>query len=157
MSEKEETFTVNDWQNKKVSNLLEKGRYPFEVEKIKNHTGPATMGVWLDVRVEGKLITDYLTISDLQGKKTQWSWKWNQFLFSIGFRNPNKRFEFTTKDVVGKKGLCDVSVKEEKNIITHFSPVEEATAPLTDVPPEENPPASEPEKKKEETTEDNDI
>lgn len=132
-------FPVNEWNNKPENNLLEKARYKFKVIDAVPHT--ASSGnecVKITFNVEGKRITDYLIRCDAQGKKHSMTYKFHNFLFAIGIRNTNKKFTISKNQMVGKEGLCDVSVKKDgsDNQINGYSPIEEATAPMNDVPPE---------------------
>jgi hypothetical protein len=140
------SFDVNEWENKSENNVIEKGRYRFKVINAVPHI--AVSGnecVKVTLLVEKKRITDFLIRCDSQGKRTQQTYKFHNFLFALGIRNSNKRFTISKSQLVGKEGMCDVGYKfnENKeptdNQINGYSPIEEETAPANDVPPENLP------------------
>ena len=132
-------FTVNEWENNPVYNLLPKGLYEFKVFDANQRIAKS----WNDcivvvLNVQGKRIQDWLIRCDMEGKRHQMTYKFHNFLFAIGIRNTNKKFTVSKSQMVGKTGLCDVKLNKEgtDNAIDNYSPVEESVAPMKDVPPE---------------------
>ena len=146
----EECFEVNGSTDSMASNLLEKGRYKFVVKDATNFTSSNNNKcVKLVITVEGRTIFDNLL---LEG---QMSWKWRQFLFAIGIRDKRTAFTVPKNKIVGGEGLVDIGVKDrtlgdgsiiKENKINSYSPIEEETAPIKGVEPEEET-KIEPEKK----------
>ena len=87
----EDEFDVNGATDSPSSNVLEKGRYKFEVTEIKHHTSQAgNKSARVILMVEGIRVTDYLPFEGTM------IWKWKQFLFSIGIRDKRKKFTSST-------------------------------------------------------------
>lgn len=137
----DEEFEINDWENKPQKNIIEKGRYIGEVKDIVSHVSSSGNNCAKIVMVvEGKYIYDFPIRSDSAGNKHKMSYKWHNFLYSIGIRDVNSQFRIKRSQLVGKKCLVDVSVNKEgtDNQINGYSPIEEELAPLTDIPAENN-------------------
>lgn len=138
--ENDESFEVNGSTEQMVSNILEQGRYPFEVKEATNYTSKSgNKCIKVEIDVNGKKMTDYLSI---EGKM---EWKWRQFLFAIGIRDKRTSFSVPKSKIIGVTGLVDIGTKDRtmedgtiirENITRSYSPIEEATAPITGVPPE---------------------
>lgn len=136
----DDEFEVHGSTDQPVSDLLEKGRYPFEVSEIESHLSTAgNKCAVVRLRVAGRNIKDYLI---LEGKM---EFRWRQFLFAIGIRDKATYFKVPKAKIVGGKGLVDIGIKTDRNgfevnVVRSYSPVAEEVAPLKDVPPEEAPP-----------------
>lgn len=158
MSNENETFEVEGWDNQPPSNVLETNRYKFKVVNIEPHVsagkGNQCNKVTLDV--EGHRVTDFLILKDVNGKPHSMSYKWRQFLYSIGIRNPGRSFVITKDKIIGGVGLVDI-VKESKpldsgitvfeNKVRYYAPIDKDEAPIAGVEPESEEQKSEPEKK----------
>jgi len=137
----EDEFEVTGSTDSPSSNVLEKGRYPFEVISIDHHTAVSSgnKSAKVILMVEGLRIRDFLPFEGVM------VWKWKQFLFSIGIRDKRKKFIVKKELIVGKKGLVDVGVKDstyndgtimKENMVRSYSPIKEEVAPIKGVEPE---------------------
>ena len=124
--------------DKPSTNVLEKGRYEGEVmdiEKFVADSGNNCIRVYFQIEGRKK--------SDCFPRIASMEWKWSQFLYSIKIRQTGD-FQVTRERIVGQKCLIDVIKKPTKtdpeiyeNNIRGYSPIEEQTAPIADVPPED--------------------
>lgn len=140
----EETFAYEDEEGEGIdgikSNIIEKGRYEFEVLDIENKTSNSGNDC---VRITFKLNNGRIwTPLNMPTKIHPGKRLWNNFLFSIGLRGRGKKLEFTRSQIIGKKGLIDIGVKKNdlsgnnENKITDFAPIGTNDAPIKDVPEE---------------------
>jgi len=138
----EDEFEVTGSTDSPSSNVLEKGRYPFEVLSIEHHTAASSGNKSNKVvlMVEGLRIRDYLPVEGVM------IWKWKQFLYSIGIRDKRKKFIVKKELMVGKKGLVDIGVKDssygdgtsgKENMVRSYSPIKDEVAPIKGVEPED--------------------
>lgn len=142
----DEEIEIDDWKNQHENNVLEKGRYPFEVLEIVNINHISKNGnvcFVVDILIDGwKRQRCYLVKHDGNGQKTRGSHMYHNFLYSIGIRSENKKVKIKMSQIVGGKGLVDVFVNKDntENIINNFSSVKESTAPIDNVPSENESP-----------------
>lgn len=126
---------------KMASNLLEKGRYEVETIDINqsvSQNGNKYYKAVLQTK-EGVRITDFLLCEGAM------KWKWSQYLYAVGIRQKGQ-FQVAKSRLVGAKCLADVGVKTrtlddgsiiKENKVNSYSPIEQATAPIKGVEPEE--------------------
>lgn len=136
----DEEFKVYGKTDQPVSNVLEKGRYKFKVKDVNRHTsGAGNLCMKIELAINSHTLTDFLITEGSM------EWKYRQFLFAIGIRDKRTSFSFKKSRVIGAEGLCDVIVKDKslddgstikQNNIQSYSPIEEETAPMKDVPEE---------------------
>lgn len=146
----EDVVNISDWKNQPVYNVLDSGRYPCEVIELgKSVSGKGNGQFVVELLVNGdKKLTKYFVITDVDKKPHKMAFKWSNFLYCLGLRDPRQNVAFSVKNIVNKKCLCDVAKTEDgedsqgnkfyKNEIRGFSPIEEKeqTAPVADVPSE---------------------
>jgi hypothetical protein len=143
-------FEVNEFENRMTKNLLEKGRYKGKCVEAVPHVGKDSGNrcIKATTLVGDKRITDYLVLCDAEGKKHKMTYKAHNFLFACGIRNSKRSFTLKGSQVIGKEYLVDVSDKKDgsDNQINSYSPIEEETAPMEGVPPENITPETKPQK-----------
>lgn len=161
-----ETFGYNGEIEGLKSNVIEKGRYRFKVTDIYkkisdagNNLAIVSFEIWdlaktqLMGRIKKSLMTD---------KEQKMSFLWHNFLFSIGIRSKGA-INIPKERIVKAEGLIDLGIEKnnqdtslDQNKILNFSPIEQPTAPISDVPAEttsEKPKKKEVEKKLEKVDE----
>lgn len=125
-------------------NILSIGRYEFLVEDIVPHISQnQNTCAKITIRVGGLSKTFFL-VTVPKGKATDRDWR--QFLYAIGIRRAEKSFKVRKEEIIGKKGLVDVGLKERKNkdgtvntenSFKNFLPLDAGEeAPIGDILPE---------------------
>lgn len=145
----DEIFEIENWKNQPEQNVLEKGRYPAEVMSLEKHNSSAGNECNVVVfNVNDVYLKKYFTLKDINKKRHSLAYFWNNFLYAIGIRDKRESFTISEKQILHKKCLVDIAKIPDgekkdsdgnpiyKNEIRSFSPIEQQTAPIKDVPPE---------------------
>jgi len=139
------------------SNVIEKGRYRFIAKDIYKKMSDAgnnlviiTFEIW-DVNKTQRM--GNIKRSLMTDKEQRMSFLWHNFLFSIGIRSKGA-INIPKEKIIGAEGLIDLGLEknnqdssQDQNKILNFSPLEQPTAPISDVPAETTPEKSVEEKK----------
>jgi hypothetical protein len=163
----EPEIEVDGFTNEKPKNVLTRGRYEGKCVKITPYKDKNTQDSFLVVETlaDGLVLTDYVMTSPSDESATKDKtrrfklYKGHSFLFACGIRNNNRKFSFSSNLCIDKIYLIDVSEKSDGsgNWVNGYSPIEEETAPMTDVPAENLPVGQEEPKKEEKKSELDDL